>query len=87
LILSQLDKLIAKILRIDKNLRFEELEKVLKRMGYTISQAGTGSSHYSFRKSGMPRLTIVKNYPIKKVYVEQVKNAILEALSEVSDDD
>jgi len=35
----------------------------------------------------MPRLTIVKNYPIKKVYVEQVKNAILETLSEVSDDD
>ncbi len=51
--LSQWDKLIADILREDPTLRFESLYKALIKIGYTVSQPGGGSSHYTFRKAGV----------------------------------
>ena len=35
-----------------------------------------GSSHYTFRKTGFPPITIPKHEPIKKVYVEMVKQIV-----------
>lgn len=48
--MSQFDKLIQRIQSLDKNLRFEELRKVLERYGYEMSGPSGGSSHKSFRK-------------------------------------
>lgn len=36
----------------------------------------SGSSHYTFRKPGCQPLTIPKHEPIKKVYVELVKQIV-----------
>ena len=36
----------------------------------------SGSSHYTFRKSGCNPITIPKHEPIKKVYVEIVKQDV-----------
>ena len=67
---------------LNKDLRFEELVKVLVRMGYSQNQPRSGSSHYTFRKSGKMPITIPKSTPVNKAYIEMVKNAILEHESE-----
>lgn len=38
----------------------------------------SGSSHYTFRKSGKNPITIPKHEPIKKVYVEMVCDIVEE---------
>ena len=45
-----------------------------------------GSSHYTFRKSGCQLITIPKHEPIKKVYVEMVKQIVeSEAMNDEND--
>ena len=65
-------------------MRFDELRKVLESYGYTMNAPRGGSSHYTFRKSGCPPITIPKHEPIKKVYVEMVRDVIE---NEVSNDE
>ncbi len=76
--MSKWDKLIAAILSLSNDLRFEELRRVLEAYGYTIHAPSSGSSHYTFRKPGKNPITIPKHEPIKKVYVEMVKKVVLE---------
>ena len=70
--MSQWDKLIARICNLSKDLRFDELRKVLESYGYVMDAPRSGSSHYTFRKPGCMPITIPKHEPIKKVYVEMV---------------
>ena len=51
--MSQFDKLLQRIRALDKNMRFEELQKVLEHYGYTMSGPASGSSHKSFRKKSV----------------------------------
>ena len=74
--MSKWDKLLAKILSLSKDLRFDELRKVLESYGYEMSAPRSGSSHYTFRKKGCPPITIPKHEPIKKVYVAMVRDVI-----------
>ena len=67
--MSKWDKLLSRILSLDKNMRFDELRKVLESYGYTMTAPRSGSSHYTFRKTGKNPITIPKHEPIKKVYV------------------
>ena len=76
--MSKWDKLLQKIEKLDKNLRFSELKKVLEAYGYTMYAPRSGSSHYSFRKPGCQVITIPKHEPIKKVYVLMVKKVVEE---------
>lgn len=80
--MSQFEKLLKRIHSLSKDLRFDELRKVLEAYGYTMTAPRSGSSHYTFRKPGCTPITIPKHEPIKKVYVIMVKEAIE---SEVSD--
>ena len=64
--MSQWEKLLAKIMNLSKDLRFEELKKVLESYGYEMSNPRGGSSHYTFRKRGCSPITIPKHIPIKK---------------------
>ena len=82
--MSRFDKLLQRIKSLDKNMRFEELKKVLDYYGYTMSGPAGGSSHKSFRKKGKSTITIPQHNPIKRTYVEEVK-AIVE--SEENDDE
>ena len=74
--MSQFDKLLNRIRSLDKNMRFEELKKVLEYYGYEMEGPSGGSSHKTFRKPGYSTITIPQHYPIKKVYVELVKEIV-----------
>lgn len=76
--MSKWDKLIQRIKSLDKNLRFEEIEKVLEYFGYEVKAPRSGSSHYTFRKKGCRKITIPKHRVIKTVYVETVRDVIEE---------
>ena len=71
--MSKWDKLITRISNLSKDLRFDELRKVLESYGYEMNVPRSGSSHYTFRKQGCMPITIPKHEPIKKVYVEMVR--------------
>ena len=78
----QWDKLVASILAESKNLRFEELAKALIKIGYTMEQPRGGSSHYTFRKAGCFPITIPKQNPMNKAYIELVADAVRQYLEE-----
>ena len=74
--MSQFEKLLLRIYLLDKNLRFDELKKVLEYYGYTMKGPASGSSHKTFRKQGKEPITIPVHTPIKSVYVEMVKEIV-----------
>ena len=74
--MSNWDKLLARICSLSKDMRFSELQKVLESYGYEMQAPKGGSSHYTFRKPGAMPITIPKHEPIKKVYVQKVKELI-----------
>ena len=74
--MSKWEKLLARIYTLSKDLRFDELRKVLESYGYEMNAPRSGSSHCTFRKSGCQPITIPKHEPIKKVYVEMVKQIV-----------
>lgn len=74
--MSKWDKLSTRIYALSKDLRFEELRKVLEIYGYEMNAPKSGSSHYTFRKAGCQPITIPKHEPIKKVYVEMVRKVV-----------
>ena len=81
--MSQFDKLLERIMNLDKNLRFEELAKALKRNGYKQKQPKGGSSHYIFRKDGKMPVSLPKATPMKRAYIELVRDTLFEQESEV----
>ena len=74
--MSKFDKLLQRIKQLDKDLRFDEVKKVLQSFGYTFKFPSGGSSHATFRKKGYDPITIPTHEPIKKVYILLVKEAI-----------
>ena len=74
--MSQFDKLLQRIRSLDKNMRFDELKKVLEHYGYTMSGPASDSSHKTFRKAGCYPITIPQHEPIKKTYVEMVRDVV-----------
>lgn len=84
--MSKWDKLLAKVCSLSKELRFEELKKVLESYGYEMKAPKSGSSHYTFRKEGCKPITIPKHEPIKKVYVEMVKEVVESESGSYEDD-
>jgi predicted RNA binding protein YcfA (HicA-like mRNA interferase family) len=74
--MSKWDKLLEKICTLSRDLRFDQLRKVLESYGYEMVAPRSGSSHYTFRKPGCQPITIPKHEPIKKVYVEMVKQIV-----------
>ena len=79
--MTKWDKLLAKILTLSKDLRFDELRKVLESYGYEMHAPRGGSSHYIFRKPGCQPITIPKHEPIKKIYVEMVRQIVESEIS------
>lgn len=74
--MSRWDKLIQRIKSLDKNLRFEEIQKVLEYFGYELKTPG--GSHHTFRKKGCRKITIPKHRVIKTVYIEMVRDVVEE---------
>lgn len=74
--MSTWEKLLAQIYSLSNGLRFDELRKVLEAYGYTMTAPRGGSSHCTFRKAGCNPITIPRHGPIKRVYVEMVKEVV-----------
>ena len=74
--MSKWDKFLKRIYSLSKDFRFEELRKVLESYGYQMKAPKGGSSHYTFRKAACQPITIPRHEPIKKVYVEMVKQIV-----------
>ncbi|MBQ2994727.1 MAG: type II toxin-antitoxin system HicA family toxin [Peptococcaceae bacterium] len=74
--MTKWDKLLNRICALSNDLRFHELRKVLESYGYQMHAPRSGSSHYTFRKPGCMPITIPKHEPIKKVYVDLVKQIV-----------
>ena len=55
--MSKWDKLLKKICALSKDIRFDELRKVLESYGYVLTAPKSGSSHYTFRKAGCQPIT------------------------------
>jgi predicted RNA binding protein YcfA (HicA-like mRNA interferase family) len=76
--MSRYEKLLDQILdgRSDANIRFEDLCRLLRRMGFDERTAG---SHHIFRKAGVEEKIVVQRDGNKaKVYqVRQVRGVIL----------
>lgn len=74
--MSQFAKLLLRIINNPKTVRFEELDKILIKDGFTRRQAGKGSSHYIYTK-GEKFLTVPFHKPyIKQIYVERAIESI-----------
>ena len=84
--MSKWDKLLARICDLSRDLRFDELRKVLESYGYEMRQPSGGSSHCTFRKAGCAPITIPMHEPIKKVYVMMVKEVVESEVSNREDD-
>lgn len=74
--MSKWDKLIARICRLSKDLRFDELRKILESYGYEMKAPRNGSSNFTFRKNGCYPITIPKHEPVKRIYIEMVRKII-----------
>lgn len=84
--MSKWDKLIEKICSLSKEVRFEEVKRVLESYGYEMKRPRSGSSHCTFRKAGCAPITVPTHEPIKVVYLLMVKEVIeSEALNDEND--
>ena len=74
--MSKWDKLLERVYSLSSDIRFEEIKKILESYGYKMTAPRSGSSHYTFRKKDRDIITIPKHKPIKKFYIELVKQVI-----------
>jgi hypothetical protein len=85
--MSQWNKLIEQILKLDKNLRYEDLSKAMITIGYVSKQPRRGSSHVTFRKEGRYPITIPKGNPVNAAYIKLVRDAVEQYLNEGDDNE
>ena len=79
--MSRLKKLLEKIRRNPRAVRFDELDRVLRRAGFSRSQPSGGSSHYVYRKEAH-KLTVPYRQPhVLEAYVLRAIK-ILEGMEE-----
>lgn len=74
--MTKWEKLLSRVLSLSRDLRFDELKRVLESYGYEMKTPRGGSSHFTFRKQGCMPITIPKHEPIKRVYVEKVREIV-----------
>lgn len=74
--MSKWEKLLNKIKNMSKDVRFEEVKKILESYGYIGYNPKSGSSHWTFRKHGSPPITIPKDKTIKLTYIKMVRDVI-----------
>lgn len=74
--MSQLEKLLQRIMNNPKTVRFEELDKILIADGFSRRQSGKGTSHYVYTKKAKV-LVVPFNKPyVKQIYVELAMKSI-----------
>lgn len=77
------EKIVQKMRRSKRNIKFSELDGILRRRGFEIKQPRKGSSHYTYKKgegTEKLRLTIVKPHGGKKTVHPAAVEEVLEKL-------
>jgi hypothetical protein len=70
---NKLCKIVKKILQNKKNVRFNDIDKLLKEFNYTVNQSNAGTSHYVYRKKEHNPITIPYKRPfIKECYIKEI---------------
>lgn len=70
---NALVKIVGEILQNPKNVSFDDLRRLLEGLGFESRQPKGGSSHYIFRKSGLPfHFSVPKAKPVNKTYVKEI---------------
>ncbi|MGB9888000.1 MAG: type II toxin-antitoxin system HicA family toxin [Moorellales bacterium] len=73
--MSKLEKLYQRIRNNPRQVRFDELRRILLRAGFKERQPRGGSSHYTYVK-GNKIITIPRNDPVKPEYVKEAIKAL-----------
>lgn len=68
---DRIDKLVEKVRESIKNVRFDDLKKILEAIDYECIKRNTGS-HHTFRKKGCLPIVIPKANPVNPAYVRIV---------------
>ena len=74
--MSKWDKLIEKVCGLSKEVRFEEVKRVLESCGHEMKRPRSGGSHCTFRKAGCAPITIPTHEPIKTAYLLMVREVV-----------
>ncbi len=74
--MSKFEKLIEKISNNPKNCSFDDLDKILNKIGYQSDNSG--GSHFVYRKNGFDSITLPKHKPMKECYAKMVLKIYLE---------
>ncbi|MFZ5641427.1 MAG: type II toxin-antitoxin system HicA family toxin [Bacillota bacterium] len=83
--MTRFDKLYTKIANNPIDVKFSDLDNILKQYGFECRQPNKGSSHYIYYHQELSEiLTIPYARPIKAIYVKQAIKAI-EKLKEGSE--
>lgn len=71
--MSQLEKLVIKLLRHPKEVSFEEVVQLLDTFGYN-ERISSGGSHRAFVKTGHPVIIVptIKGRHVKGVYIKMI---------------
>lgn len=78
--MSRDDKIIRKMRQSPRNVRFEELDGLLRRRGFEVVQPGRGGSHYTYRRADGLKITIARPHGGKKTVNVNTVEQVLEEL-------
>jgi len=87
--MAKRDKRLEKIRNNPKDVRFEELDQLLRDYGFERRQACSGSSHYVYRSRLMPDylLTVPYRRPFLKAHYVREVLKLLDMIIEGEDND
>ncbi len=77
--MTKLDKLLFAVMDKRREIRYSEIVKVLLKLGY-VERQGKGS-HTVFSHQKYTTITLPRNNPVKRCYVEQVRTVLARYLS------
>jgi predicted RNA binding protein YcfA (HicA-like mRNA interferase family) len=69
---KRLIKLVGQVLGNPKDINFDDLRRLLEGFGFECHQPRSGSSHYTFRKTGSGPITVPKKKPVNAAYVRKI---------------
>ena len=78
--MSKKQKLLELLLSKPKDLRYDELDKILLACGYTLDHVS--GSHAIYTRPGLRALTIPRKTPVKSYLIEQVLDMIEDCIEE-----
>ena len=75
--MTKFDKLYSEVVRNPKDVKFEDLEKLIIRFGFERRKQRSGTSHFQYSHPDLIEiLTIPFARPVKSVYVKEALDAI-----------